>query len=282
MKKGISCFSFPQSLSLEECMKISKKAGFDGIEPLIKEEDEVNVNSTKVDIQRIKHMAKNIGIELTSLATDLLWSYPLTSSDVAVRQKGEDVLARMLEIASYLEVGTVLVIPGVVGTFSKGSTNEAIPYDLAYKRALESLRKCFSFAEKYKVTIAIENVWNKFLLSPLEMRGFVDKINSAYIGVYFDIGNVLLTGYPEHWINILSQRIKMVHIKDFRTNIGNINGFVDILEGDVNWRNVMKALRKINYDGYLVAEIIPYRYSVTASAYNASKSIDFILSLLNQ
>jgi len=263
-------------------MKIAKKVGFDGIEPLIKEEGEVNINSTKADIQRIKYMAKNIGIELISLATDLLWSYPLTSSDAAVRQKAENILVRMLEIASYLEVGVVLVIPGVVGTFSKEGTNEVIPYDLAYKRALKSLQKCVSFAEKYKVTITIENVWNKFLLSPLEMRRFVDEINSAYIGVYFDIGNVLLTGYPEHWIDILGPRIKMVHVKDFKTNIGNINGFVDILEGDVNWGNVIKALRKINYDGYLVAETTPYLYFVIASAYNASKGIDFILSLLNQ
>lgn len=279
MKKGINCFSFPETLSLEECMEIAKKAGFDGIEPLIKEKGQININSTTTDIKKIKDMAKNIGIELTSLATGLLWKYPLTSSDTAVRRKGEDVLVRMLEIASFLDVNTVLVMPGVVSMSSKYGV---IPYDIAYKRALESLQKYVSFGEKHKVTIAIENVWNKFLLSPLEMREFVDKVNSAYVGIYFDVANVLLIGYPEDWINILSRRIKMVHIKDFKTKIGNINGFVDILEGDVNWSNVVKALQKINYDGYLVAEITPYRYSTMASVCNASKSIDFILNLLNQ
>lgn len=278
MKKGISCFSFPDSVGLKECMRIAQKAGFDGIEPLLKKDGQINLNSTEREIKEVKRMAENTGIELTSLATGLLWSYHLTSSDSTTRKKGEDILTRMLEIASYLEVNTVLVIPGVVGKPVKGDTNEIVPYDVAYRRSLESLQKCVSLAEKYKVCIGIENVWNKFLLSPLEMREFIDKINSSFVGAYLDIGNVLLTGYPEHWISILNERVKMVHVKDFKINVGNIEGFVDILEGDVNWPEVMRKLREIHYDGYLIAEITPYRYSWMTSIYNTSKSIDLILS----
>ncbi len=98
-------------------------------------------------------------------------------------------------------------------------------------------------------------MWNKFLLSPLEMRDFIDKIGSDRVGVYFDIGNVLVTGYPEHWVKILGKRIARVHVKDFRTIVGNINGFVDLLSGDANFPAVMKELRAAGYDGYLTAEM---------------------------
>ncbi len=133
-------------------------------------------------------------------------------------------------------------------------------------------------AERYRVTIGIENVWNKFLLSPLEMRDFVDKIGSRYVGCYFDVGNVLLTGYPEQWIRILGERIKRVHLKDFKISIGNINGFCNLLEGDANWKEVIKALKEIKYDSYLTAEIVPpYRQYPQALIYNISKNMDFIL-----
>ena len=110
-------------------------------------------------------------------------------------------------------------------------------------------------AEAAGVVIGLENVWNKFLLSPLEMRDFLDKVGSDYVKAYFDIGNVVVNGYPEHWIRILGSRIARVHVKDFRTIVGNINGFVDLLGGDVNFPEVVKALREVGYDSYLTAEM---------------------------
>jgi hexulose-6-phosphate isomerase len=113
-------------------------------------------------------------------------------------------------------------------------------------------------AEKIGVTIAVENVWNKFLLSPLEMRGFIDSFKSKRVGAYFDVGNVLLTGYPEQWIKILGKRIKRIHIKDFKKSVGTVDGFVDLLKGDVDFTAVKKALAAIGYKGYVTAEMIPY------------------------
>ncbi|MCK5000324.1 MAG: sugar phosphate isomerase/epimerase, partial [Anaerohalosphaera sp.] len=101
-------------------------------------------------------------------------------------------------------------------------------------------------------------VWNKFLLSPLEMRDFIDSFGSDMVGSYFDAGNVLLTGYPEHWISILGSRIKRVHVKDFK-NVGTVEGFVDMLEGDVDFKAVRTALEAIKYDGYITAEMLPYQ-----------------------
>lgn len=283
MKKSINYWSFPGVLSgkpelqLRDCMELAKNAGFDGIELTLKEKGEMNLNSSRQQIIKIAGMAKEVGIGLSSLATGLLWDYSLTSSEVKTREKAKDIVKKMLEFASYLEVDTVLVVPGAVDVFFNPQA-EVVPYDVAYERSFEALGKCALVAQEYKVAIGVENVWNKFLLSPLELRDFIDKIGSEYVGVYFDVGNTLLTGYPEQWIKILNKRIKKVHIKDFRTSVGNVNGFVDLLEGDVNWKEVIRALEDVGYDDYLAAEILPaYSQHPKALLYNTSKSMDFIL-----
>ncbi|NQS90675.1 sugar phosphate isomerase/epimerase [Patescibacteria group bacterium] len=283
MKKSINYWSFPGVLSgkpefkLKKCMELTKNAGFDGIELTLEEKGEINLNSSRQDIMRIVEVSKEVGIKLSSLASGLLWDYSLTSSKIEVREKAKDIVKKILEFASYLGVDTVLVIPGAVDVFFNPQA-EVVSYDVAYERSLDALRECALVAQEYKVAIGIENVWNKFLLSPLELRDFVDKINSEYVGVYFDVGNTLLTGYPEQWIRILNKRIKKVHIKDFRNSVGNVNGFVDLLEGDVNWREVIRALEDIDYNDYLTAEILPaYSQHPEALLYNISKSMDFIL-----
>jgi len=283
MKKSINYWSFPGVLSgkpeleLKDCMKLAKNAGFDGIELTLEEKGEINLDSSREQITRIVGMAKEVGIELSSLATGLLWDYSLTSSRIQIREKAKNIVKKMLEFASYLDVDTILVIPGTVDVFFNPRA-EVIPYDVAYERSLEALKELALVAQEYKVTIGVENVWNKFLLSPLELRDFIDKIGSEYVGAYFDVGNTLLTGYPEHWIRILNKRIKKVHIKDFRASVGNVNGFVDLLEGDVNWKEVIRALKDVGYDGYLTAEILPpYSQYPEALLYNTSKSMDFIL-----
>ena len=107
--------------------------------------------------------------------------------------------------------------------------------------ALECISRLVPTAEDLGVSIAIENVWNKFLLSPLEMRDFIDHFDSENVGAYFDVGNVLLTGYPEQWIRILGPRIKRIHIKDFKNSIGTEDGFVDLLEGDIDFEAIKKS-----------------------------------------
>ncbi|KKN02275.1 hypothetical protein LCGC14_1119340 [marine sediment metagenome] len=283
MKKSINYWSFAEKLangskmSLKDCMQLAKKAGFEAIELTVAEEGELSLDSTRQEVEKIVETAEEVGIELSSLATGLFWDYSLSSSSDKVKDKARGIVKKMLELASYLGVDTILVIAGAVDVFFKPA-GEIVPYDVAYKRSLESLRECLDTAEKYKVNIGIENVWNKFLLSPLEMRDFIDKLGSDYLGAYFDVGNTLLTGYPEHWIRILGKRIKKVHIKDFKRAIGNVNGFCDLLEGDVNWAEVMKALRGIGYNDYITAEILPpYSQHPEALIYNTSKSMDFIL-----
>lgn len=136
--------------------------------------------------------------------------------------------------------------------------SEVISYAVCYKRAFDAVSKLVGNAEKTGVTLCIENVWNKFLLSPLEMRNFIDSFESRRVGSYFDIGNVLLTGYPDQWINILGRRIKRVHVKDFKKSSGTAEGFVDLGEGDVDFAAVKKALKAVKYNGYVTAEMLPF------------------------
>lgn len=276
MKKGINIWSFKKGMTVAECMAMAKDAGFDGIELSLDEEGEVSLNSREKDILRIKKIAEDIGIEIASLATGLYWTYPVTSSDPKIRQKSKDIVKKQLETAALLGTDGILVVPGMVAGLS--SDSEVVQYDIAYERALEAFMELKEEAEAAKVSICLENVWNKFLLSPLEMRDFIDKINSPYVGVYLDVGNVIYTGYPEHWIRILGRRIKKVHFKDFRRRVGTLEGFVDLLAGDVNFPEVMQAFKEVGYDDYVIAEMIPnYTHHTNQIIYNTSKSMDRIL-----
>lgn len=276
MKKGISIWSFTEP-KLENCFKIAKAAGFDGVEVALAETGEINLESTKEEILKIKECAKNIGIELYSVASGLYWDYSLTANDENVRVKAKNIVKKQLEIASWLGCDTILVVPGAVG-IDFIPNKEVVEYDVAYERALEAFKELKYYAEELKVSIGIENVWNKFLVSPIEMRNFIDEIGSDFVGAYFDVGNVLINGYPEHWIKILNNRIKKVHFKDYRKQAGGLHGFVDLLAGDVDYPKVMEEFKKIGYDGWVTAEMLPpYTHYSDAIIYNTSNSMNKIL-----
>lgn len=276
MKKGINIWSFKEGTSTKECITLAKEAGFEGIELALNETGDVSLESNEKDLLEIKKFASESGIELPSLATGLYWNYPLTSENKAKRDKAKDIVKKQLETAAILGANTILVVPGAVGVDFIPDA-EVVSYDKAYDNALEALRELKTVAESYKVSIGIENVWNKFLLSPLEMRDFIDKIDSPFVGSYFDVGNVLYSGYPEQWIRILGSRIKSVHFKDFRRSVGTLSGFVDLLAGDVNYPEVMKAFKEINYNGYAIGEMIPnYTHHTNQIVFNTSNSMDRI------
>nr|WP_311198867.1 sugar phosphate isomerase/epimerase family protein [Paenibacillus sp. YPD9-1] len=258
-------------------MRLAKAAGFEGVELGLNETGEVSLESSEEELRDIKRLASDIGIELTSLASGLYWTYSLTSRNQAVREKALQIVKKQLEAAAVLGVDTILVVPGAVGVDFIPDT-EVVPYDEAYDLALEGLSRLASDAASLGVSIGIENVWNKFLLSPLEMRDFIDKIASPFVGSYFDVGNVLAGGYPEHWISILGPRIKKVHFKDYRRDAGGLHGFVDLLAGDVDYPSVMEALHTISYEDYVIAEMIPnYKHHTEQIITNTSASMDAIL-----
>ncbi len=276
MKKGISIWSFSGG-TLEENFKLAKMAGFDGVEVALAEEGEINLNSTESELLKIREQARDAEIELYSVASGLYWQYSMTSDDEVQREKAKECVRKQLWCASVLGCDTILVVPGAV---SVGFAPElgVVDYDIAYERSLAAFKELCRDAEKYGVYIALENVWNDFLLSPLEMRDFIDKIGSEYVGSYFDVGNVVYSGYPEQWIKILGGRIKKVHFKDYRRSVGGLDGFVDLLAGDVDWPKVTDALSAVGYDGWVTGEMLPpYTHYPEAIIYNTSNSMDKII-----
>lgn len=281
IKKAINYWSFPGGLEgtkdVRECLKEAKGFGFDAVELCLSDKGEVSLESDYRQLDRLAKDANAMGVEISSLASGLLWSFSLTSEDPSIRERARNIVRKQIEVASALGTDTILVIPGAVDVFFMPG-GEVVPYDVVYERLKEAVQELLPIAEKYGVAIGLENVWNKFFLSPLEVKNFVDSFKSKYVGIFFDTGNIVLFGYPEQWIRILGKRIKRIHVKDFRRAVGTIEGFVDLLEGDINWPEVVKALDEIEYRSYLIAEMIPlYRHHPMARIRNTSTALDYIL-----
>ena len=224
---------------LEKC-KAVKEAGFQGIEP-----------NSHMDRKEVIDATKATGLAISSVCCTTHWGKPLSHPDAAVRKEGIEGMIVALEDAKEYGTDAVLLVPGVV--------NDTVSYDECWLRSTEEIKKLIPVAEKLKVKICVENVWNNFLMSPLEARYYVDQFNSPFVKFYLDCGNILLYGFPEQWINILGDRIGRIHIKEFSRQKtdreGRRKGFdVLLTEGDVNWANVMEAARKHYKNTWLITE----------------------------
>ncbi|HOZ47250.1 MAG TPA: sugar phosphate isomerase/epimerase family protein [Candidatus Hydrogenedentes bacterium] len=271
MKVGINQWAFPGSMPAAAAIDMAKSFGFEAFEPCIGDDGPIRMDADEEALTAIRRHAEKVGVELTSVGSGMGWKYALSSPDAEQRQKAKEVAERLMQMAQWLGVDCVLTVPGTV--------SPEVPYDVALENALAGLQDLVPAAERLQVTLAIENVWNKFLLSPVEMRDFIDQCESEYVGAYFDIGNILLYGYPDQWIRILGNRIRMVHAKDFRASSGNFDGFVMLMEGDVNWPAVMAAFRAIGYDKALCGEFGPYRHSLETMLQHVCASLRTIVTL---
>jgi len=257
MKKGICLNSIPGE-DLKAKFEMAKRAGFDGVEPSLTEDKE--------ERERIRRAAEEAGMRIHSVMGGLLWKFPLSSPEERVRSKGMEIVALGLEWAKELGAETLLVVPGVV---DKGT-----PYDKAYERSLAALKELAPLAERAGVVICIENVWNRFLTSPLEMRRFIEEVGSEFVKAYLDVGNILIYGWPEQWIRILGGLVRAVHVKDFDLQMRQ---FVHLLRGDVDWRAVREALLDIGYEGYLTVELPPYKSYPDQMLFDSSAALDRII-----
>ena len=257
---------------ITEAMQEAKDLGFDAIELAIADKGVLTHQTTQGQCEDIAAMCKKNGIEISSLASGESWTCSPTANDPEHRARIIEFTQKALQITKWLGTNAYLFVPGAVDVFFLPEA-EVIPYDICFERACEAVGQILPGAEETGVVICIENVWNKFLLSPLEMRDFIDSFNSEMVGAYFDVGNVLLTGYPEQWIRILGKRIKCVHVKDFKRSVGTVEGFVDLLEGDVNFQTVKEALVDIGYDGYVTAELLPFEPGRPEKTAQAMKKI---------
>ena len=255
MYKAINAWSFVPGMRLREMMTEAKRLGYEGFEPGLAVSGELSLESTDDEVRAVRAMADEIGIRLTSLASGLSWGCNPVSNDPATREKAMGQARRALECAALLGVEAVLYVPGTVGTGFWGGEDDFVHYRDCWDRAVENCRALGACAAELGVILAVENVWNNFLLSPVEMKLFLDTVGSPAVRAYFDVGNVVKFGYPEMWIDILGDRIARVHVKDFKRSIGTLDGFTDLLSGDVNYPAVMAALRRAGYDGPLTGEL---------------------------
>lgn len=240
LKRGIMWATVGVKGTVLEKMKAIKEAGFDGVEMM-----------SHMDTDEVLRARDATGLLIPSVCGRDHWGKPLTHPDPKVRAEGVEALKQTLRDAKRYGASSVLLVPGVV--------SKEVAYNEAYERSQAEIRKALPLAQELGVSIAIENVWNHFLLSPLEAARYVDEFNSPAVGWQFDVGNILNYGWPEQWIRILGPRIKVIHIKEFsrkrRDNEGLWKGFeVKLLEGDNNWPAVMKAVDEIGYRGWAITE----------------------------
>jgi hexulose-6-phosphate isomerase len=243
---------------MEEAMAQARDAGFEGFEPCVGGGGTLHVNSSEKRCKEIADCAKELGIRISSVASGMYWGCSLSSPRKSERDKAVKMTQKMLQITQWLGSKHLLVVPANVGA-DFVDPDSPVPYDQAYKNAMASMKKIARTAEKLKVYACVENVWNKFLYTPFEYRDFIKNVGSRWVGAYYDPANTIICGYPEHWIPLLGSKIKRVHIKDFdRTNPVFPAGFdLAFGKGCLNWDEVIKALKKVKYDGPLTAEYIP-------------------------
>lgn len=280
VKTGFSMFSFSEDACLKEIFPVIRAAGYDGVEPVLGEGGYLRHDSTDQEILKIRHLAEELGLKIPSVGVWSLWENNLVSEDSAVRQKAMEIVKKQIHCAALLGADTILVVPGYVGC-DFAVRQERVRYDRAYDRCVEAFQRLAPFAEQAGVHIGIENVWNRFLLSPLEMKRLLEEIGSDYVNVYFDVGNIMYVGYPEDWIAILGKRIKKIHVCDYRRQQAGMGAFVDLFAGDVDFVEVAKALAKIGYDDYLILEMLPnYRQFPEVSVWSNKPALDRICGMI--
>jgi hexulose-6-phosphate isomerase len=229
-----------KKLSVREQFQLLREAGFAGVEP-----------SSAMNQAEVLAARDATGIQIPSVVIATHWAKPLTDPNPATRQIGLDGLLQGLRDAKAYGAGSVLLVPGAV--------TKQVSYTDAFARSTAEIKKAVPLAEELGVVIAIENVWNQFLLSPREAVEFADSFKSPFVKWHFDVGNVVNSGFPEHWIRTLGPRIAKIHVKEFSRKLRDTKGLregfkVDLFDGDSDWPAVMAALDAVGYQGWLITE----------------------------
>jgi len=273
-------FPYPRAMTLEQCLRLAKDAGFDAVELNYDLESDLSPKHDTADYVRIRRLAETIGIGISGVCSFLFWPYPLTSNDPAKRQRGLELAGKIAACAHDLGTENVLVVPGAV-CIPWRTDHEPVPNDVCLARAREAVGRLLPDAEKLGVKLNIENIFfNGFLMTPQEMADFVDGFQSEHVKVHFDTGNIMMFQYPEHWIRILGRRIQNVHLKEF-TKKGtdtSLESFRPLLDGTTNWPAVMQAFADVGYEGHLTFEYFhPYEHHPEALVFQTSDSLDRLL-----
>jgi L-ribulose-5-phosphate 3-epimerase len=240
-KKAVYVSMLPKELGYRERFQMALDVGFEGIE--------IGTITDAAVAAEIKEASAKTGLRIHSVMNADHWKFPLSSADPEVVAKSVAGMEASLRNAKLWGADSVLLVPAVV--------NPETSYKDAWTRSQKVIKeRILPLAQELKVVVGIEEVWNKFLLSPLEMARYVDEFGSPWVKAYLDVGNMIFYGFPQDWIRTLGPRISRVHVKDFKLDRGSGKFFWKNLgEGDVDWPEVRKAFSEVGYSGWVTTEI---------------------------
>jgi len=249
VKKGICYGCIDEGDTFEAKLAAARQAGYDGVELSFDSQATapLRMGMDRGEVERLRATVESHGLEVRSLMSGAtLRDTPILHSDPAIRRQAVANLAAALQTAAWIGAGTILVHPGQLRPDTR--------YDEAWGWTVQVLRDLIPACEQTGVGLGLENVWNKFLLAPTEMRQLLDEVGHPLVGCYLDTANMLLYGYAEQWVAIVGSRIRKVHVKDFKRERGG-GRFCQLLAGDCNYPAVMRELRALGYDDYLTSEV---------------------------
>ena len=239
LKKAVYVSMLPKELGWVEKFRLAREVGFEGIE--------IGTISDNGVAEEIKAAAAKANLPIHSVMNADHWKFPFSSDDPGVVAKGVAGMEQSLRNAKLWGAEAILLVPGIVDAKTS--------YEAAWKRSQKVIKeRILPMAADMKIVIGIENVWNKFLLSPLELARYVDEFASPWVKAYLDVGNMLFYGFPQDWARTLGSRIVRVHVKDFKQE-RNTYSWTNLGEGNIDWPEVRKALADAKYSGWVTTEI---------------------------
>ena len=269
LRKGLRDSCLHAGTPPPEVFRLANRGDFEGVELTLPADGPFSLRATDAERIELRRLAAD-GPPILCLNGGIPWQYSPSSLDAGTRTEGQALVRSSIDLAADLGVDTLLYIPGVV-------TDDA-PFSEVWDAARAATETLLPQAEQAGVTLAVENVWNALILSPRDMLEFVDGFDSPNLRVYFDVGNVMQFGRPQHWIEALgAERIARVHVKDFTLGPGGWLGFTQLLHGDVDWPLVMQTLRRVGYHGWVTPEVSPSTAAPEAWIAELSAAMDTII-----
>jgi L-ribulose-5-phosphate 3-epimerase len=276
MKKSIGDNMIPKGWSFERGLELTKKAGFDGIELWLGDVPWFQMTTGDAEVQELRRKVENAGLVVSNVSTGLHWDTPLSARDPKVREKAIRIVERQIEAAQLLGTDAILVVAGLV--------TEEVPYNEVYGRCVDAVKQLAARAERARIKIGCENCNSeqRFLLTPREFGTFLDDVNSSWVGIHLDVGNIHDTGFAEQWIEMHGPRITRIHLKDVskhRGRCGDQSVYTSLFLGDNNWPAIHAAMQKVTYNGWLIAEMeLRYRCAKDQQFYDTAACMDRLIS----
>lgn len=271
MKKSIGDNLIPKGWTIENGLAMVRKAGFDGIELWLGDKPWFQLGTTDAQLRELRRKVEDAGLVVSNVSNTLDWDVQISSRDPAIREKAKHHITRQMEAANIFGTDAILVVAGLV--------TEDTPYNEVYRRTVDNIGQLAETAAKARVRIGCENCCSeqRFLISPREFQTFLNDVNSPWVGLHLDVGNIHDTGFPEQWIEINGPKITRVHVKDVhrhRGRCGNQSVYTNLFLGDNNWPAIRSALEKVRYDGWIIAEMEQvYRYAPDQQFFDTSAAM---------